>query len=91
MALCDTHVLIYCACAPQVLRDGAMAVLDASELVPGDVVEFQEGDQVPADVRVVSAYNLKVRTLCTGPQPACRASSKQYIEQRAPLAVCLGR
>jgi sodium/potassium-transporting ATPase subunit alpha len=44
----------------KVLRDGAMAVLDASELVPGDVVEYQEGDQVPADLRVTFAYNLKV-------------------------------
>jgi sodium/potassium-transporting ATPase subunit alpha len=44
----------------KVLRDGAMAVLDASELVPGDIVEYQEGDQVPADLRVTFAYNLKV-------------------------------
>lgn len=42
------------------IRDGAAVILDASELVPGDMVEFQEGDQVPADVRVTEAYNLKV-------------------------------
>ncbi len=42
------------------LRDGAMNVIDASELVPGDIVEFQDGDQVPADLRVTFAYNLKV-------------------------------
>ncbi|EFJ52783.1 hypothetical protein VOLCADRAFT_78789 [Volvox carteri f. nagariensis] len=44
----------------KVVRDGAANVLDAVELVPGDLVEFQEGDQVPADVRVIDSYNLKV-------------------------------
>lgn len=44
----------------KVLRDGHPNVVDAAELVPGDLVEIQEGDQVPADVRVVFAYNMKV-------------------------------
>ncbi|GAB4819471.1 hypothetical protein N2152v2_006517 [Parachlorella kessleri] len=44
----------------RVLRDGHLVVLDAEELVPGDVVEIQDGDQVPADMRVVSAIDLKV-------------------------------
>mmetsp|Transcript_18105 Transcript_18105/g.45586 ORF Transcript_18105/g.45586 Transcript_18105/m.45586 type:complete len:1179 (-) Transcript_18105:1049-4585(-) len=44
----------------KVVRDGATAIIDAAELVPGDVVQFQDGDQVPADLRVVDAYNLKV-------------------------------
>ena len=42
------------------MRDGASTILDAVDLVPGDVVEFQEGDQTPADLRVIHAYNLKV-------------------------------
>ena len=37
-----------------VVRDGgAKQVVDAAELVPGDVVELRAGDLVPADVRVV--------------------------------------
>ncbi|KXZ52251.1 hypothetical protein GPECTOR_10g882 [Gonium pectorale] len=44
----------------KVVRDGAPNVLDAVDLVPGDLVEFQEGDQVPADIRVFDSYNLKV-------------------------------
>ncbi|KAA8498348.1 Calcium-transporting ATPase sarcoplasmic/endoplasmic reticulum type [Porphyridium purpureum] len=36
-----------------VLRDGGISqVVDASELVPGDVVCLKNGDKVPADVRV---------------------------------------
>lgn len=44
----------------KVLRDGVMVILDAEELVPGDLVELGDGDQVPADIRVVTAHDLKV-------------------------------
>jgi len=44
----------------KVLRDGAHSILDASELVPGDVVDVGDGDQVPADIRLVQATEVKV-------------------------------
>lgn len=44
----------------KVVRDGHVVVLDAEELVPGDVVELNDGDQVPADMRVMTAIDLKV-------------------------------
>ena len=44
----------------KVLRDGSIVILDAEELVPGDVVDLSDGDQVPADIRIVSANDLKV-------------------------------
>jgi sodium/potassium-transporting ATPase subunit alpha len=44
----------------KVLRDGHWAILNAEELVPGDVVELNDGDQVPADIRVVFAQDMKV-------------------------------
>ena len=43
-----------------VLRDGERRSLPASELVPGDVVELQSGDKVPADMRILSLRNLRV-------------------------------
>lgn len=33
--------------------------MDAVELVPGDVVELQDGDLVPADIRVFETAELK--------------------------------
>eukprot|EP00199_Chlamydomonas_sp_CCMP681_P000009 CAMPEP_0119101430 /NCGR_PEP_ID=MMETSP1180-20130426/476_1 /TAXON_ID=3052 ORGANISM="Chlamydomonas cf sp, Strain CCMP681" /NCGR_SAMPLE_ID=MMETSP1180 /ASSEMBLY_ACC=CAM_ASM_000741 /LENGTH=1208 /DNA_ID=CAMNT_0007085549 /DNA_START=49 /DNA_END=3675 /DNA_ORIENTATION=+ len=44
----------------KVVRDGATAILDAADLVPGDIVEYQEGDAVPADLRALESHNLKV-------------------------------
>ncbi len=42
------------------LRDGAITEILAEELVPGDVILFQEGDDVPADCRLIEAFGVRV-------------------------------
>src|SRR3954471_15666056 len=44
----------------RVRRDGELALLPAEQLVPGDVVDIEAGDVVPADGRVLSAATLEV-------------------------------
>src|SRR4051794_13064427 len=44
----------------RVRRDGQLAQLPAEQLVPGDVVEIEAGDVVPADGRVLTAATLEV-------------------------------
>ncbi|MFC1944608.1 cation-translocating P-type ATPase [Chloroflexota bacterium] len=41
-----------------VLRDGEQKDIPARELVPGDIVLLEEGDRVPADLRLLYARNL---------------------------------
>lgn len=43
-----------------VIRDGTALVLAAESLVPGDLVILQEGQRVPADIRLVTANNMHV-------------------------------
>ena len=43
-----------------VLRDGVEGRLPTTELVPGDLVRLEEGDQVPADGQVLSTEGLRV-------------------------------
>lgn len=43
-----------------VLRDGHVAVVKSTELVPGDIVMLEAGDVVPADMRLIEASSLKV-------------------------------
>lgn len=51
----------------RVRRDGAVTIVPASSLVPGDVVLLQGGDVVPADVRVTRAERLLLdRSVLTG-------------------------
>ena len=44
----------------RVRRDGALALLPAEQLVPGDIVAVEAGDVVPADGRVLAAATLEV-------------------------------
>lgn len=44
----------------KVLRDGEIAQSLVAELVPGDVIFLQEGDNVPADCRLLEAFSLRV-------------------------------
>jgi len=46
--------------AVTVFRDGAAVRVEAIDLVPGDVVRVEEGDQVPADGQLLDAAGLRV-------------------------------
>ena len=43
-----------------VLRAGEKQQVDASELVPGDIVLLASGDKVPADLRLLQSRNLQI-------------------------------
>jgi len=45
----------------RVHRDGAVVSIPAPELVPGDLVELEAGDIVPADARIVRATTLETQ------------------------------
>jgi potassium/sodium efflux P-type ATPase len=44
----------------KVRRSGRQITVAAEELVPGDVVLFESGDKVPADIRLAQANNLTI-------------------------------
>lgn len=44
----------------RVYREGTLKVIGARELVPGDVIELEEGSRISADARLISAQNLSV-------------------------------
>jgi Ca2+-transporting ATPase len=45
----------------KVLRDGRLRAVPARELVPGDRIELEAGDNVPADARLLTAVALRVQ------------------------------
>jgi len=45
----------------RVRRDGQLSDTSARELVPGDLVALEAGNVVPADVRLVTAVNLRIQ------------------------------
>jgi len=57
-ALEAVHAML--ASHAMVLRDGERHEIDAAQLVPGDVVLIESGTRVPADLRLLSAKNLRI-------------------------------
>ena len=44
----------------KVLRSGMAELIPAAELVPGDILILQAGDDIPADCRLIEAYGVRV-------------------------------
>jgi sodium/potassium-transporting ATPase subunit alpha len=44
----------------QVLREGKVIRVPAAQLVPGDIVHLEQGDNIPADCRLIEAYGARV-------------------------------
>lgn len=60
----------------RVRRAGQVSQLPAPELVPGDIVLLEAGDQVPADARLLQAYAMQV-------QEAALTGESAAVEKRA--------
>lgn len=43
----------------RVIENGKEKIINAKDLVPGDVIILEQGDQVPADARVIKSMSLK--------------------------------
>ena len=43
------------------IRNGEKCSILAETLVVGDIVEVKGGDRIPADLRIISSANMKVR------------------------------
>lgn len=72
------------------LRDGNWTIIEAEELVPGDVVELNDGDQVPSDIRIVSATDMKVdNSSLTGESEAQERFPDLQIVNGKPVTVPL--
>jgi len=60
----------------RVVRDGAEVRLATNELVPGDLLILAEGDNIPADARVVEEYGLRVNNaVLTGDAVSARKTA----------------
>jgi magnesium-transporting ATPase (P-type) len=58
----DAMAAIQSLVSPQavVIREGVRTTVDATLLVPGDVVWLEAGDRVPADIRLLQARSLRI-------------------------------
>lgn len=70
----------------RVLRDGTERTIPAAELVPGDVVLLEAGDQVPADARILRCSRLQVdESTLTGESVPVEKTATDRLAQDAAL------
>ena len=43
----------------RVIRNGEEKIIDAADLVPGDIIKLEAGDFIPADARLITSVSLK--------------------------------
>ncbi len=70
----------------RVLRDGEEKVIDASQLVPGDIIRLEAGDFVPADARLLKSVSLKSEeSALTGESVPSEKDAEAEVEEKAAL------
>ena len=74
----------------KVRRNGRVQEIDATLVVPGDIVILEAGNYVPADCRLINSYNLKIEeSALTGETiPSLKDSSKILKENTAMGDLC---
>ncbi|TAJ94488.1 MAG: cation-translocating P-type ATPase [Gammaproteobacteria bacterium] len=69
-----------------VIRDGQARVVDAVELVAGDVIYVESGDKTPADARIIEAVRLEVDESALTGESVPVDKTPDVIRGETPLA-----
>jgi Ca2+-transporting ATPase len=80
-------LLRYEVATAKVVRGGEVEQIPADRLVPGDVIGLEEGDRVPADARLIEAFELRANEApLTGESLPVHKSPPAVLEPDALLA-----
>ncbi|MBE6798381.1 MAG: cation-translocating P-type ATPase [Ruminococcaceae bacterium] len=70
----------------RVVRDGKEEIIDAAELVPGDIIKLEAGDFIPADARLIMSTSLKSEeSALTGESVPSEKDALEVVDEKAPL------
>ncbi len=70
----------------RVIRDGKEQIIDAVELVPGDIIKLEAGDSIPADARLIRSVSLKSEeSALTGESVPSEKDALAVVAEDAPL------
>ncbi len=66
----------------RVIRNGSLQSIPGAALVPGDVIEIEAGDHIPADARLVTTFGLKTQeaALTGESDPVDKDGSRVFAE-----------
>ncbi|MBI2147692.1 calcium-translocating P-type ATPase, SERCA-type [Candidatus Woesearchaeota archaeon] len=69
-----------------VLRSGKEQIIDAKELVPGDIILLETGQKVPADVRLLEIVQLEVQEAALTGESSPVTKRLTILPEQTPLA-----
>ena len=71
----------------KVRRNGIVQTINGEDVLPGDIVILEAGNYVPADMRLISAVNLKIEeaSLTGEPEPVLKDAEKIITNKKIPL------
>ena len=70
----------------RVIREGEEQLIEAVELVPGDIIRLEAGDFVPADARLLQSVSLKSEeSALTGESVPAEKDAAAKVAENAPL------
>ena len=70
----------------KVVRDGEPMVINVEDVVPGDLVELEVGDIVPADIRITESYNMSIQeSSMTGESVPVEKNPETLPDEDIPL------
>ena len=70
----------------RVIRDGVEQIIEASLLVPGDIIRLEVGDFIPADARLIRSSSLKSEEAAlTGESVPSEKDAEDTVKENAPL------
>ncbi len=70
----------------RVIRDGVEKIINAEDLVPGDIIKLEAGDFIPADARLIHSVSLKSEEAAlTGESVPSEKDADAVIKPDAPL------
>ncbi len=70
----------------RILRDGAESEIEASQVVPGDIIFISGGDAIPADARIIEATSLSVAEASLTGESVPVFKSTNSVSEKAQLA-----
>lgn len=70
----------------KVYRDGELTELPQLELVPGDILYLEEGDKVPADVRIIESFDLRTNDFSLTGESMPQGKHSNTIKKKSSLA-----
>ncbi|MEC9490166.1 MAG: cation-transporting P-type ATPase [Halanaerobiales bacterium] len=70
----------------KVIREDQIGEISQEELVVGDIITLEEGDKIPADLRIIESFNLRTNDVSLTGESMPQEKQSNHIEEERTLA-----